>query len=62
MQPKIKRRTFLQGLLALPASVFLPKHVTQETASLITYTDSEGNTDLNALHDGNLTTGIEYPA
>jgi hypothetical protein len=59
----IKRRTFLQGLFALPALTFLHPPAAQAQAQTgLAYTDSIGTSNLSALHDGNLTTGIEYNA
>lgn len=63
MQPSIKRRSFLQGLLGAGALAALwprvPPAQAQQHTGLV-YTDSEGTADLTALSDGNIATGIEY--
>lgn len=62
MQPRIKRRTFLQ-LFGLPALAALwPREVQAQQYDGLIFTDSEGNTPLAALSDNNLATGIEYAA
>ncbi len=61
MQPKLKRRVFLQGLFSLPMLTFLhPKAAHAQTQTGLVYSDSDGNTNLSALNDGNRQTGVEY--
>lgn len=65
MQPSIKRRSFLQALIGVPALAALwPRvaHAQPLSHEGLTYSDSDGTTDLAVLDDGNLTTGIVYGA
>lgn len=64
IQPSIKRRTFLQGLFALPPMVlFRPRAALWAERLGLSYSDSEGTSaaSLNVLKDDDMITfGIEY--
>jgi hypothetical protein len=63
MQPRIKRRSFLQGLFGAGALAALwgrvPSAQAQQHTGLV-FSDDIGTLDFATLYDGNLTTGIEY--